>query len=230
MGSGPLAGEGGQAGPRRHRPGFFVENSPRPAGPRCGHRGSRRPSPWPARPGRRDPGHPRRVAPERRSAGGSAARLVTWRPCRSSAADLAAPSRWALLSCSGLKKNSSNSPSSKRAIDEGVTEDEADTSDAGLAGNPTESGAQAGQVASSDEGREPPARVGGFGVDQAHGGQAGIAGHGVAGDHAAAVVADDRNPVETRGGRSPAERSRCADRSTAACWHRTGSTQRTGSR
>ena len=47
-----------------------------------------------------------------------------------------------------------------------------------------------------DEGLEAPTRIRRFGVDQAHGTQARVADHRVAGDHAATVVADDGDLVE----------------------------------
>ena len=60
--------------------------------------------------------------------------------------------------------------------------------DARTAGYPPKPCAQTGQTPGSNERPEPPARHRLFGVDQAHGAQAGIADHGMTGDQATAVV------------------------------------------
>ena len=85
----------------------------------------------------------------------------------------------------------------QRRVGECVAQDEAVAAQPWLARQPTESGTESRNPPASDEELELPGEPGGLlGVDEAHRPKAWIAGHGVAGDHSATVVADDGHPIE----------------------------------
>ncbi len=85
----------------------------------------------------------------------------------------------------------------QRSIGEGAAEDEPVPPDSGLHGEPPEQSAEAGDVASEEEGSEPPAQaLRLLGVDQAHGPHPRVAGQRVPDDQPAAVVADGGEVVE----------------------------------
>jgi hypothetical protein len=84
----------------------------------------------------------------------------------------------------------------QRAVGECVAEHSPGTNDPRPARHPTEPRAETRQEPGGDERPEAPARIRRFGVDQAHRAQSAVADHRVPGDQAAAVVADDGDPVE----------------------------------
>ena len=85
----------------------------------------------------------------------------------------------------------------QRPVDERIAEHEAVATQARLAGEEPERRAEARHLAPGEERLELPTDAGGLlGVDERQGAQPFVAGHGVAGDHAAAVVTDDRHVRE----------------------------------
>lgn len=85
----------------------------------------------------------------------------------------------------------------ERSVDERAAEHESHPTDLLRPGDPTESGAQRWQPSRRDERLEPPTRIRWLCVDPTHRSQTCVADHGVTGDQATAVVADDGDRVES---------------------------------